>query len=267
MATGPAKVYALSQNGRLYVVSASKAFQDHRLDRKSRSWWSILWPFGTDPGVDFVELQAEGGLKRGERWDNLSTGTHHLLAVTNKGRAFSLPISPAGNSHRQLGTRQNLETPLIEHSSAASLIASGPDLPPEADPRYATTLTPVPSLVGIQIAQVTASDRSSFVRTPGGRVLGFGANELGQIGLGPNAIVDTVQTPVEVVLARNYPGGTSVKCLDVYAGAQTTMFVVESQKPGKSPVVDLLSCGNGISGALGNAMWSSAMGQPVRVKT
>ncbi|EIW68906.1 hypothetical protein TREMEDRAFT_31511 [Tremella mesenterica DSM 1558] len=260
------KLYCLSTNGNLYVVSSSRSFQAHRLDRTDRSWYSRFWPFGTDPGVDYVQLKPQGGLRRGERWENLSAGTHHLLAVTNKGRTFSLPISPAGNSHRQLGTRQIIHTPFPVPASL-STSETPPDLPPEADPRFATTLTEIPSLTGVNIAQVVASDRTSFVRTTGGRVLGFGANELGQVGLGSNAIVDTVQTPVEIVLARNYPGGTQVKCLDVYAGGQTTFFVVESTKPEKAPLIDLLACGNGISGALGNGLWSSAVGQPVRVKT
>jgi len=70
-----------------------------------------------------------------------------------------------------------------------------------------------------------------------------------------------------VVLARNYPGGTAVRCLDIIAGGQTTLFVVEREAPGKDTMIDLLACGNGISGALGNGLWSSASGVPARVKT
>lgn len=256
VATAPSKVFALSKSGKLYAVSASKDLQAQKRYKEEQSWWSST--FGSDPGVDFCELQAEGGLKSGEKWAGISAGTNHLLAVTTKGRAFSLPINPAGNKHRQLGTREVLGV------EAAPVAAP----PPEADPRYRKTLTEIPSLVGIQIAQVAAASRSSFVRTPTGRVLGFGANEAGQIGLGANAAVETVPTPVEVVLARNYPGGTTLRCLDIKAGGTTTMFVVERDTPGKEGTwVDLLACGNGLSGALGNGLWTSASGVPVRVKT
>ena len=99
-------------------------------------------------------------------------------------------------------------------------------------------------------------------------MLGWGANDSGQIGLGPTAIVDVVPTPVEIVLARNYPGGTTLKCLDVIAGGSSTMFVVQRDTPGKAGEwVDLLACGNGMTGALGNGLWSSASPSPVRVKT
>lgn len=265
LAPGSGKVIALSQTGHLYVFSAARSFQHHRLDKRDQSWWSYF--FGTDPGVDFVELKADGGLKRGEKWESMASGAHHLLATTNKGRTFSLPLSPAANSHRQLGTRQTFNIPLSPSSSTSASISNSPDLPPESDPRFATHLTEIPSLSTIPIVQVAAADRSSFVRTSNGRVLGFGANESGQIGLGANTAVDIVSTPVEVVLAKNYPGGTQIKCLDVKAGASTTFFTVQRDQPGKGSLIDLLACGNGITGTLGNGLWSSAVGQPVRVKT
>jgi alpha-tubulin suppressor-like RCC1 family protein len=254
LASGPGKLFALSRDGKLYCVSAIRAFQAHRQDLAEQSWWS--WLFSSDAGVDHIELKPEGGFKRGERWSGVATGMHHLLAVTNKGRTFSLPLSPAGNSHRQLGTRENLGIP-----------TSG-DLPPDFDPRFAREPAQIPALSGIAIEQVAASDRTSFVRTPTGRVLGFGANELGQVGLGGGGAVEIVQTPVEIVLARSYPGGTYVRALDISAGGSTTMFTVQREMPGKDgKFIDLLACGNGISGALGNGLWISASSIPTRVKT
>jgi hypothetical protein len=142
------------------------------------------------------------------------------------------------------------------------------DIPAESDPRFAPELTEIPSLTGIQIAQVATSDRSSFVRTSNGRVLGFGANEVGQIGLGSHAAVEIVQVPVEIVLAKGYPGGTTLNCTDIKAGGTTTFFTVERSASGKEgSFIDLLACGSGITGSLGNGLWSSANGTPSRVKT
>jgi hypothetical protein len=73
---------------------------------------------------------------------------------------------------------------------------------------------------------------------------------------------------VEIVLAKGYPGGTTLSCTDVKAGGSTTFFTVERTSPGSSGgFIDLLSCGSGISGSLGNGLWSSANGTPSRVKT
>lgn len=253
LAPAPNKIFCLSSSGRLYALSSSRTEQASDAWKNERSWWSFL--FSSSPSADFVEIKADGGLKRGERFIGASCGLHHLLVVTNKGRSFSLPVSERGNSHRQLGTRQIIQaTPDPTHAAS--------------DPRFATTLSEIPSLAGIQIDQVAASSYTSFARTSTGRVLGWGANESGQIGLGPTAIVDVVPTPVEIVLARNYPGGTTLKCLDIVAGGASTMFTVERDTPGKPGTwVDLLACGNGMTGALGNGLWSSASPSPVRVKT
>jgi alpha-tubulin suppressor-like RCC1 family protein len=245
----------LSKSGNLYAMSSSRAAQASSKQYKQElSWWSSM--FGTDPGVDFYELQVEGGLKRGEKWASVSAGLHHLLAVTTKGRTFSLPIDPLANSHRQLGVRQFPST------------ASSSTIDPASDPRAYPTMTEIPALSSVPIEAVTASAFSSFARTPTGRVLGWGANESGQIGLGPSGAIEIVTTPVEIVLARNYPGGTSMKCTNVVAAGALTMFVVERDVPGKEGTwVDLLACGNGMSGGLGNGLWSSACTSPVKVKT
>ncbi|BEI93259.1 uncharacterized protein CcaverHIS019_0508870 [Cutaneotrichosporon cavernicola] len=260
LAAGPGKLFGLSQDGRLYVISADRAFQESLA--KKRNYWKKLTT--RDPIVDFVELQASEKFHWGEKWDSVAVGRNHLLAVTNKGRTFSLPLSPSANTHRQLGTKQTFTSELKESPEKA--LKDGPPLPPQSDPRFATTLTQIPALAGIKIDQVAASDRSSFVRTDEGRVLGFGANDFGQIGLGPNSTVATVPTPVEIVLAKGYPAGTSLKCTNITAGASTTMFTVEREAMSGPKLYDLLSCGNGQSGSLGTGSTSSGCYAPTRIK-
>lgn len=257
IAAAPGKLFALSKKGRLFVVSADKSFQD--FDKAPRGYWKKLTT--RDPLVDFVELTPK--LQWGEKWADVAVGRDHLLAVTNQGRTFSLPLTPSANTHRQLGTKQVFPTP----DNAVEALATGPVLPPESDPRFATQMTEIPALSGIQIHQVAASDRSSFVRTHDGRVLGFGANDNGQIGLGSSATVATVPTPVEIVLSKAYPPGTDVKCTSVDAGSATTFFTVEHQRGDAPSLIDLLSCGNGQSGALGTGMWSSASFVPAKIKS
>ena len=190
VAAAPGKLFALSKRGRLYAVSADRSFQEGNVP--SRAYWKRL--ASRDPGVDYVELQPNVRLGWGEKWTSISVGSNHLLALTNKGRTFSLPLNPAANSHRQLGTRQTFPVP----ATMAEAVRDGPTLPPASDPRFETKLTEIPALSGIRIAQIAASDRSSFVRTADGKVLGFGANDYGQIGLGNRTTVATIPTPVEI---------------------------------------------------------------------
>lgn len=293
----PFKVYALSRAGRVYTLAASRSAQaavPEGAAQRGYPWWTLgmgswLW---TDPGVDVVEVHTEDRLGKGERcvgcrggtcgaggarasadclaaigarsFVDISTGRDHVLALTNHGRTYSMPATPLGNSHFQLGTRRlppsTKDTPR-------------PDL---TDPAFRairafSVLHPITSLAGVPVAQVSAGERSSFVRTRGeGRVLGFGANEYGQIGLGANVAVDVVPTPTEVVLARGYRGGTTVRCLNVAAGANNTFFTVEREGMGPEAgkrYVDLLASGSGVTGTLGHGLWSSVSGAPVKVKT
>lgn len=47
--------------------------------------------------------------------------------------------------------------------------------------RFSDALFEIPSLRGIKVSQIAAGSRSSFVNTSSGRVLGWGANEHGQV--------------------------------------------------------------------------------------
>lgn len=152
--------------------------------------------------------------------------------------------------------------------------------------RFSDTLFEIPGLKGINMIQVIAAGRSSFARTDTGRVLGWGANESGytllfshvealalnimlcrQIGLGGNVTLDTITVPSEIVLWRTVPNTTRSKCLNMYSGGDLTGFAVERVDEKGTRTVDILMCGNGRWGGLGNNIFSSAQGSPLRAKS
>ncbi|KAL7410494.1 regulator of chromosome condensation 1/beta-lactamase-inhibitor protein II [Mrakia frigida] len=142
-------------------------------------------------------------------------------------------------------------------------------LKPEEDIRWSTTLYEIPILQGVNVDQVAAGERSSFARVKG-RVVGWGANEYGQVGLGAGFTIDNVHVPTEVVLSRaqGYNGSHTIKCLDVISSGNTTFFTVQrTALDNPMPYIDLLACGHGTFGALGNGLWSQVSGNAVRVKT
>lgn len=132
--------------------------------------------------------------------------------------------------------------------------------------RFADKLFEVPALRGIHVDAIAAGARSSFAKTTTGRVLGWGANEFGQIGLGREVTLDTITVPTEVILWRSTPAGMRTTCLDVYAGGDLTFFKVERVDGSALPYIDVLACGNGQYGGLGNAQFSNAQGTPVRTR-
>lgn len=141
-----------------------------------------------------------------DRITSISTGQHHLLALTSAGRVFAHPVTKDANAYGQLGLRK-LDIP--DHSvhvgphAARKTIELVPKCvtdPYAKSSPYIRTSTPstnqveaivdtsirfcdklyeIPSLKGIEIAQIAAGGRSSFARTSTGRVLGWGANEFG----------------------------------------------------------------------------------------
>lgn len=259
LAATDSKLYALSKHsGQIYGVSSKRSRQQLQPRQPERyPWWMLglgAW-FRQDPGVDYVQLVPAGGLSKGEKFTSLVSGSSHILALTNKGRAFSMATNTDGNSHMQLGLGIRRDIPVNEGRS------------PE-DIRWTDTLNPIMSLNTVEIAQVAAGLKSSYFRMADGRVLAMGANNLGQLGIGALASVEVVPTPSEIVLARSYPGGITVKCTNIAAGGNNAFYTVErSNLDGTQTFVDLLAVGTGISGGLGNGLWSSASSSPVKVKS
>ncbi|OAX36598.1 RCC1 BLIP-II protein [Rhizopogon vinicolor AM-OR11-026] len=288
------RVYALSASGTIYVFAANAGQQKlptAKTTPASTSWW------GTGPTIDFTEIAPNGKLAWGEKFVSISAGRNHLLALTSSGRTFTHPMNKSANTHGQLGLRKfDIPAPPIS-------IASPPRVPVElvpravADPfakaspfarvsvssappatssnldgiddqhiRFSDSLFEIPSLKGIKVSQIAAGGRSSFIVTDSGRVLGWGANEFGQIGLGGNITLDTITVPTEVVLSRNVPNSVRTRCIDIAAGGDLTYFVAERTDGESSVYIDLLTCGNGQWGGLGNNLFSNAQGNPVRAK-
>ncbi|KAF9466301.1 regulator of chromosome condensation 1/beta-lactamase-inhibitor protein II [Collybia nuda] len=291
------RLYALSASGKVYALAADATSQELRTGSptpSSDSWWGTGWLWGEDESVDFVELTANEHLGWGEKFISIDAGNDHLLAVTSKGRTFAHPVNKNANAYGQLGFRKfEIPNPKVHHRSAAKSHLEVELIPKSlADPfakssrssrptqavtmsenlagvddkniRFCPHLFEVPVLQGVDIAQVAAGGRSSYVRTKTGRVLGWGANEYGQIGLGSNVALDTVTVPTEVVLWRSSPRSKTT-CLDISAGGDLTAFTVERTDE-TSKVIDLLMCGNGQWGGLGGNSFSNAQGNPLRAK-
>jgi alpha-tubulin suppressor-like RCC1 family protein len=123
-----------------------------------------------------------------------------------------MATGPDGNSHGQLGVKAEL---------ASSTSDSTGNI------RWNDELRTITSLSSIPIAQIAAGLRSSYFRMPDGRVLGLGGNAFGQLGLGALASVEVVPIPSEVVLARSYPPGVTVKCVNIAAGKILSLLYPE----------------------------------------
>lgn len=95
--------------------------------------------------------------------------------------------------------------------------------------KFSTTLHEIPSLRSIRITQLVAGDIHSLALTAEGRVLGWGANGYGQLGLGASLAFPSIPTPTEIPLARVYPKATRMACTRIAAGGLSSYFVVETE--------------------------------------
>lgn len=110
---------------------------------------------------------------------------------------------------------------------------------------------------------------------------------LRQLALGASFAFPTIPTPTEANLYSAYPRTSKVVCKALYAGGDTSYFLVEREDMKNSLVAgtgnerldsmienhqgaliynDVLSCGNGMYGAIGNGQYLS-IGQPTKVKS
>ncbi|KAJ7273533.1 regulator of chromosome condensation 1/beta-lactamase-inhibitor protein II [Mycena haematopus] len=273
----PNRVIALSKSGRVYILDANASNQALLGPQHTRSWWNF---WARPQRVDFVELMPNSAFGWGEKFTSISAGRDHLLALTSSGRTYSCPVNKNANACGQLGfNAPNLSSPynipksIASSSFTAAVTSRQPPVPEietqaDADPgiRFCTTLYEIPVLKGIKFAQVTAGGRSSFARTPSGKVLAWGANEHGQLGLGAKDPSEPVTIPSEVVLWPSRNQQASTRCLDVSAGGDLSGFTVERTPADEAPNVELLMTGDGQWGGLGNNSYSNVQVSPVRVK-
>lgn len=291
------RVFALSASGRIYVLAANQANQELSAGQptpSSNPWWGTGWLWGEEENVDFAEITPDQKLGWNERFVAIAAGKDHMLALTNTGRTFAHPINLQANAYGQLGMRK-VDIPDHAHDGHPHLhhIRKELDLTPKAiaDPyakatpairrssdaqatkqtiddssiHFSDKLFEVPALKGIKVDRIAAGARSSFVLS-GGRVLGWGANEFGQIGLGGNVTLEAITVPTEVILWRSTPRTMKTTCLDIYAGGDLAFFKVERAEGSAMPFVDVLACGNGQWGGLGNNQFSNGQGTPVRAR-
>jgi alpha-tubulin suppressor-like RCC1 family protein len=140
------------------------------------------------------------------RFVSIVAGDNHLLALTSNGRTFTHPVNKEANRFGQLGLRAfeitdptgfitgkkpdtlrvELSPKTAENESTKPIrVASSLDVATDLSNiddstiHWCTRLYEIPALRGVDISQIAAGGRSSFVRTPTGRVLGWGANEFG----------------------------------------------------------------------------------------
>lgn len=251
------RIIALSSNGKVYSISASR--EDQLTGAKPvESSWIPFWSAKSDVSYRTIEPKD---LAWGESVSSISSGLEHLLLLTSKGRIFS-----AASSSEAFPSRGEMGVPGLSWTSRPP--------GPYDQPHEITTLR------GFEIAKIATGDYHSLVVDKDGRVFAFGDNTSGQLGFDPTAESPYIDAPSLLPISRLYSGSNlQPRVTSVSAGGNNSFFTVDAvrvagqKRDGSSSRADIgritadtWACGQGILGTLGTGRWTHIQGTPMKIK-
>eukprot|EP00127_Corallochytrium_limacisporum_P007283 Clim_evm24s246 gene=Clim_evmTU24s246 len=220
-------IYGLSNTNRLFFVGIQPN-QDGTVN--------LAKPMDITP-----DKGTHAALVPGENISELTSGYHHIVLLTDRGRVLSAPTTEDGNNFGQLGQGHQNKVPQNEFSV-------------------------VPGFTGDVVKQVSCGAYHCIALTGSGEAYVWGSDHQMQLGLGnPN---NSGNKPY----CRNRPvfmNGLWQQGADhegreialVEAGDNNSLFVVDS-----ATGTETYTVGNGRTGSLGNGMWIHMTGNLSRVK-
>lgn len=259
------RVLALSSNGSVYAVPASRADQGEGTDSKrSASSWVPFWSSGASPlPSSSIRNLTPANLGWGEKIVDVRSGLQHSLLLSSKGRVYS-----AASSTSAFPSKGQLGVPGLGWANRPS----GPfDQPHE-----------LLSLKGFNITHIATGDYHSAVLDKEGKLFTFGDNTNGQLGIQAEGGFRTVDVPTLIPISQLYTNtGLFPKVTSIAAGGLNTFFTVDARRPSyqedsnelaparRMPTVtaDVWACGSGIYGSLGNGKWTHVTPAPAKVKS
>ena len=238
------RIIALSSNGTIYSVPTSHEDLTTGPKAQENSWI----PFWRSRSQFSYRTLTPDNMAWGERVSDISSGLEHCLILTSKGRLFS-----AASGTEDFPSKGQLGIPGLTWTTRPP----GPyDQPHE-----------IGTLKGFEIAKVATGDYHSLAVDKQGRVFAFGDNSLGQLGFETSTESPTIDAPSLLPVDKLYRGtGLIPKVTNVAAGGVNSFFTVDATRvtgqDGEEVrdlgriTADTWSCGQGISGSLGNGRWT-----------
>ncbi|PWW71694.1 hypothetical protein C7212DRAFT_367064 [Tuber magnatum] len=239
------RILALSKDGAVYSLPIAKKYQLPGTKPSEASWIPGLSSKGS---IHYRALKPDLGYF--ESVTDIASGLDHVLLLTSQGRVFSAAASSSFPVKGQTGIQ------------GLTYVTRPKDKPYD-------TCHEITGLNRQTITKIAAGDYHSLVCDSKGQVFSFGDNTSGQLGFDYDPENNTLPTPTPLSLKSQYPGKNLTAVVRALtAGGANSYFVVDvedTQKGGVTP--DLLACGTGIFGNLGNGRWTHVQGSPVKVKS
>jgi alpha-tubulin suppressor-like RCC1 family protein len=231
------KIVALSKDKKVYTFPISKTYQQEGAKPVEASWV----PGMSSPAEISYRILKPEGLGYLESVKDIAAGQEHVLVLTSDGRVFSSAIAFTYPTRGQLGI------------SGLTWTTRPTDKPTD-------TLHELTSLRGKKISQIAAGDYHSAVVSRDGEVFTFGDNVHGQLGIPYTPEQNYYDEPK----ALHLPGSAKVTAIN--AGGMNTYLQIDTTSDTGRTSSEVLSCGTGIHGNLGNGRWTHMQGSPTKIK-
>jgi alpha-tubulin suppressor-like RCC1 family protein len=250
------RIIALSSNGSVYSIAASKDVLGLGHNPQESSWFSF-WKGNSSSPISFRTIKPS--LEWGERISDVSSGLEHCLLLTSKGRVFSL-----ASGSEDFPSKGQLGVPGLTWTTRPE---GRYDQPHE-----------ISTLRGFEILKVAAGDYHSLALDKEGRVFAFGDNSFGQLGFDYSSESPSIDAPSLLPINKFY-NGTNLcpRVTNIAAGGLNSFFTIDATKVAgqkeEDPhglgriTADTWVCGQGILGALGNGRWTHIQGSPTKIKS
>ncbi|ANB13651.1 Fmp25p [Sugiyamaella lignohabitans] len=209
------------------------------------SYFSIFWGGNSShkSGTTVTTLNTPS-LSFGEYVKDIAVGNDHILALSSSGRVFS-------GSTGQIAPSE---------SKGQYGIASMSQFDKAPEPG---TLHEIKLLKKFPIAKIAVGDYHSLVLTKEGKLLGFGDNLYGQLGISYSYRTANIAVPTELPISGILFGGDiHRKVTNIAAGGSITYFTVNAGVESE----DVYSMGNGLSGQLGTGSFAHSQRSPLKIK-
>lgn len=237
------KVIALSKDKTIYTFPIAKEHQQGGTKPSESSWVPGM---SSSSEISYRVLKPELGYF--ETVTDIAAGREHLLVLTSNGRVYSSAAAFIYPSRGQMGI---------------------PGLRWKTRPvgKPADILQEITSLSSHKISQIAAGDYHSAVLSTTGEVFTFGDNVHGQLGIEYNPETSIYDVPTSLTPLTLYPPkSTDAKVTSIAAGGMNTYLQVDVTAPNNRVSNEVLSCGTGIYGNLGNGRWTHMQGTPTKIK-
>lgn len=245
-------VYALTKKGSLVSWPAKHRSTIEPCNIPSCSIWKP-WTYLKSPNLSSCGIHVVGvdsDLKLTERISDIQVGQDHLLALTSQGRVFS------GSTGISEGDK-----PIASKGQFGLASFSQFDGSPTPGKLFHIKLLKEFS----PVSQIAAGDYHSLVRTKDGKLLVFGENIYGQLGIPYSYSTASVAVPTVLridKLFRSDEMPLSWKVENVAAGGSVSYLTLGNDKTSS-----IFAFGNGSVGHLGAGQFVHSQANPTRIHT